>query len=112
MLNMASILTRDTYESIGETRAFQAAEILDNDFIPPPKKSVEFLQKVSKDKNDLSKKFFEHMVYDMNHPDDLLRAIENRRVNKAVEELQEYVKFKEAQRKRESFENHLEDYHQ
>ena len=107
VLNLASLLARDTKQSIGET---MPGQILENDFRPPPKKSVEFLKDVNKDKSKLPKKFFEHMVYDMNHPDDLLRAIENGGVNKAVEELQEYVKFKEAQRKRESFSTHLQEF--
>lgn len=109
VLNLASLLNHKK-SNFGVTTRPMPGQILENDFRPPPKKSVEFLKDVHKDKTELPKKFFEHMVYDMDHPDDLLRAIDNGGVNKAVEELQEYVRFKEAQRKRESFDTHLEEF--
>ena len=40
-------------------------------------------------------------MYDMDHPDDLLRAIDNGGVNKAVEELQEHSQIQRGSAKRE-----------
>ena len=111
VLHVAEMLANHTTEYHRERRE---GDVLKNDFQAPSEKSVEFIESMRSEngKKDLPKKFFEHMVFEMNHPDDLIRALEGIDENKALKELQEYVKFKEDQRNRESFDKHIEEKNQ